>query len=140
VRHQRPPHQRHLRHRLLDLRRKLLALHLALIATEQNTYEHIHGRIDSTELLLELMLKDPWFTWLHPVSDILVRIDHLLNDDAFDITEENIDHLLYEARQLLHPSVEGDGFERSYYEALQRAPDVVLAHFQVQRLLMPQAA
>lgn len=117
-----------------------MALHLALIATEQKTYERIHGRIGSTERLLELMLKDPWFTWLHPVSDILVRIDHLLNDDAFDITEENVDHLLYEARELLHPSVEGDGFERAYYEALQRAPDVVLAHFQVQRLLMPQAA
>lgn len=115
-------------------------LHLALIAAEQKTYEQIHGRIGSTEVLLELMMKDPWFTWLHPVSDILVRIDHLLNDDAFDITEENVDHLLYEARLLLHPTIEGDGFERAYYEAMQRASDVVQAHFQLQRLLMPQAA
>ena len=137
---QRPQHQRHLRHRLLGLRRKFLALHLALIAAEQQTYEHIHGRIGSTELLLELMLKDPWFTWLHPVSDILVRIDHLLNDEAFDITEENVDHLFDEARLLLHPSVEGDGFERAYYEALNRAPDVVLAHFQVTRVLLAEAA
>jgi hypothetical protein len=133
-------HQRHLRHRLLGLRRKLLALHLVLIAAEQKTYEHIHGRIGSTELLLELMLKDPWFIWLHPVSDILVRIDYLLNDEAFDITEENVDHLFSEARLLLRPSIEGDGFERAYYEALNRAPDVLLAHFHVTRTLLAEAA
>jgi hypothetical protein len=136
----RPQHQHHLRHRLLGLRRKLLALHLMLIASEQKTYEHIHGRIGSTELLLELMLKDPWFIWLHPVSDILVRIDYLLNDEAFDITEENIDHLFNEARLLLRPSIAGDGFERAYYEALRRAPDVLLAHFQVTRVLLAEAA
>jgi hypothetical protein len=136
----RPQHQRHLRHRLLGLRRKLLALHLELIAAEQKTYEHIHGRIGSTELLLELMLKDPWFIWLHPVSDILVRIDYLLNDEAFDITEENIDHLFNEARLLLRPSIAGDGFERAYYEALRRAPDVLLAHFHVTRALLAEAA
>jgi hypothetical protein len=137
---QQPQHQRRLRHRLLGLRRKLLALHLVLIATEQKTYEHIHGRIGSTEQLLELMLKDPWFIWLHPVSDILVRIDYLLNDEAFDITKENIDHLFNEARLLLRPSIEGDGFERAYYEALNRAPDVLLAHFHVTRTLLAEAA
>ena len=137
---QRPQPQRRLRHRLLGLRGEFLALHLALIAAEQKTYEHIHGHIGSTELLLELMLKDPWFTWLHPLSDILVRIDHLLNDEAFDITKENVDHLFDEARLLLHPSIEGDGFERAYYEALNRAPEVVLAHFQVTRVLLAEAA
>lgn len=137
---QKPQHQRHLRHRLLGLRRKLLALHLVLIAAEQKTYEHIHGHIGSTEQLLELMLKDPWFIWLHPVSDILVRIDYLLNDEAFDITEENIDHLFNEARLLLRPSIAGDGFERAYYEALNRAPDVLLAHFHVTRTLLAEAA
>jgi hypothetical protein len=86
------------------------------------------------------MLKDPWFTWLHPLSDILVRIDYLLNDEAFDITKENVDHLFDEARHLLHPSIEGDGFERAYYEALNRAPDVVLAHFHVTRVLLAEAA
>jgi hypothetical protein len=135
----RPQHQRHLRHRLLGLHRKLLALHLMLIAAEQKTYEHVHGRIGSTELLLELMLKDPWFIWLHPVSDILVRIDYLLNDEAFDITEENIDHLFNDARLLLRPSIAGDGFERAYYEALRRAPDMLLAHFHVTRALLAEA-
>ena len=140
MRRQRRPHQRQLRHRLLNLRRKLLALHLELISAEQQTYEHIHGHIGSTELLLQLMLKDPWFTWLHPLSDILVKIDHLLNDETFDATKENIDHLFHQVRLLLQPSIEGDGFERAYYEALNRAPEVVLAHFHVTRVLLAEAA
>ena len=140
MRQQRHPHQRHLRHRLFDLRRKLLALHLALIAAEQQTYEHIHGHIGSTELLLQLMLKDPWFTWLHPLSDILVKIDHLMGAGGADATEETIDRLFHDVRLLLQPSSEGDGFECAYYEALQRAPDVMLAHSQVSQILLAEAA
>jgi hypothetical protein len=140
MRRQKPQYKRPLRHRLVNLRQELQTLYLTLLATEQNTYEYIYGRIESTEQLLELMWKDPWFTWLHPLSDILVRIDYLLNDEAFDITEENVEHLFEEARLLLHPSIEGDGFERAYYEALQRAPDVVLAHFHLTRTLLTEAA
>ena len=140
MRRQKPQYKRPLRHRLVNLRQELQTLYLTLLATEQNTYEYIYGRIESTEQLLELMWKDPWFTWLHPLSDILVRIDYLLNDEAFDITEENVEHLFEEARLLLHPSIEGDGFERAYYEALQRAPDVVLAHFHLTRTLLTEVA
>ena len=45
-----------------------------------------------------------------------------------------------EVRTLTRPSIEGDGFERAYYEALHRAPDVVLAHFEVTRALWAKAA
>jgi len=124
---------------VLTIREGLVSLHGALIITEQSTYEGISGPVGSVETLLDLLQHNPWFTWLHPISDLLVRIDHLLEDDTFEINDENIAHLLAEIDQLLHPSVEGDGFERAYYEALQRAPDVVLAHFRVKRLL-PEAA
>lgn len=128
-----------LRRILLTIRDGLIGLHGALIIAEQSTYEGIIGPVGSVDRLLDLLQHNPWFTWLHPISDLLVRIDHLLQDDAFDITDEHVTHLLAEVEQLLHPSVEGDGFERAYYEALQRAPDVVLAHFHVKRLL-PQTA
>jgi len=127
------------RQTLLKIREGLVGLHGALIVAEQVTYEGVIGPVESVETLLDLLQHNPWFTWLHPVSDLLVRIDYLLQDDAHDITDENLEHLLNEVDELLHPSVEGDGFNRAYYEALQRAPDVVLAHFRVKRLL-PQAA
>jgi hypothetical protein len=128
-----------LRRTLLSIRERLVKLHGALIIAEQQTYERINGPVDSVETLLNLLQKDPWFTWLHPVADLLVRIDHLLEDDSRDITDENVEHLIHEIDQLLHPSVEGDGFERAYYEALDRAPDVVLAHFHMRKVL-PKAA
>ena len=125
---------------MLEVHQGLLSLYSALIAAEQLTYERIHGRIGSPDELLQLVLNDPWFTWLCPMLDLLLRIEQLLDDDAFDITLENIEHLVAEVRTLTHPSIEGDGFERAYYEALQRTPDVLLAHFQVTRVLLAEAA
>ena len=82
---------------------------------------------------------DPWSHGSARVGSA-ARIDHLLDDYAFDITHENVEHLVAEVRTLTRPSIEGDGFERAYYEALHRAPDVVLAHFQVKRVLLAEAA
>jgi hypothetical protein len=127
------------RQTLLDIRRGLLGLHKALIVAEQVTYERINGRIDSTGKLLQLVLNDPWFTWLHPLSQMVVRIDELLEDDDA-LTDVELAHFLTEVRALIRPSEEGDGFERSYYEALQREPDVIFAHVEVKRLLTKIAA
>jgi len=120
---------------MLSIRENLVRLHGALIVAEQMTYERINGPIESVDTLLALLEKDPWFTWLHPIADLLVRIDHLLEDDGHDISNDNVEHLAQEIDRLLRPSVDGDGFERAYYEALDRAPDVVLAHFRVRKLL-----
>ena len=119
---------------MLDLRRGLLGLHKALIIAEQLTYERIYGRVESTGQLLHLVMNDPWFAWLHPFSNLVVRIDEMLEmENEASIAEAHA--LLQEARSLLRPSEEGDGFRRSYYEALQRMPDVVLAHAQVKKLM-----
>jgi hypothetical protein len=125
---------------MLELHQKLSSLYSALIVAERLTYERIHGRVDLTDELIHLMLSDPWFTWLCPLLNLLLRIDQLLDDDAFDITSEVVSHLVAEVRALTRPSIEGDGYERAYYEALHRAPEVVLAHFQVTRVLLAKAA
>jgi len=127
------------RRMLLMIREQLMSLHGALIVAEQSSYEGVIGPVGSVETLLDLLQCNPWFTWLHPFSDLLVRLDHLLDDDTFEISEDNLDHLLGELEELLRPSIAGDGFARAYFEALQRAPDVVLAHFRLKRLL-PEAA
>lgn len=127
------------RQRLINIRRGLLGLHKALIVAEQLTYERINGRIPSTGQLLQLVLNDPWFTWLHPLSQLVIRIDELLDDDH-ELTTVEAAHFLSDVRALIRPSENGDGFERSYYEALQRAPDVIFAHAEVKKLLTQAAA
>lgn len=123
-----------LRRMLTEVRQGLLGLHKALIVAEQVTFERIYGRVDSTGQLLQLVMNDPWFTWLHPLSNLVVRIDEVLDDDE-ELTTEDVAILLTEVRALIRPSELGDGFERSYYEALQRAPDVVMAHCEMKKLL-----
>ena len=129
-----------LRHTMLEIHQNLLSLYSALIVAERLTYERVHGNVGSTDELIRLVLNDPWFIWLCPLLDLLLRINQLLDDDAFDITHENVEHLVAEVRTLTRPSIEGDGFERAYYEALNRAPEVVLAHFHVTRVLLAEAA
>jgi hypothetical protein len=51
-----------------------------------------------------------------------------------------VEHFLADVRALIRPSEEGDGFERSYYEALQREPDVIFAHVEVKKLVAKAAA
>ncbi len=123
-----------LRRMLTDVRQGLLGLHKALIVAEQVTFERIYGRVDSTGQLLQLVMNDPWFTWLHPLSNMVVRIDEVLDDDE-ELATEDVAILLTEVRALIRPSELGDGFERSYYEALQRAPEVVMAHCEMKKLL-----
>jgi hypothetical protein len=129
-----------LRRTMLEVHQRLMSLYSALIAAERLTYERIHGRVASTDKLTQLALSDPWFSWLLPLLDLLLRIDQLLDDDAFDITPEIVAHLVAEVRALTCPSIQGDGFERAYYEALYRTPEVILAHFQVARVLPANAA
>ena len=124
-----------LRQTLVDVRHGLLGLHKALIVAEQLTFERIYGRVDSTGQLLQLVMNDPWFTWLHPLSNVVVRIDEML-DEACDLTTEDVAQVLTEVRGMIRPSELGDGFERSYYEALQRAPEVVMAHCEIKKLLV----
>src|SRR5678809_319610 len=128
-----------LRKQLLDMRGSLLSLHKALILAEQVTYERINGRVESTSQLLQLVLNDPWFTWLHPLSQLVIRVDELL-EEGEELTTVEVEHFLADVRALIRPSEEGDGFERSYYEALQREPDVIFAHVEVKKLVTKIAA
>ena len=123
-----------LRQRLNALRDSLLTLHKALIDSERIVYEQTFGTIESQNRFLRLLIDDPWFAWLHPLSELVVLIDETLDEDE-TVTSENTTRLINQARDLLKASEEGEGFPRSYFEALQREPDVVLAHADVMRQL-----
>jgi hypothetical protein len=117
-----------------NLSRALLQLHKALLDDERMSYERVHGRIASNGEFLQLVLGDAWFAWLRPLSQLMVRLDELMEEGEESAHTEIID-LLTSARTLLMPTEEGDGFGRQYHDALQRGPDVVLAHAAVMALL-----
>src|SRR6188474_876721 len=55
------------RARLNELRTALLDLHKALLDDAKAAYELDRGRISSSGALLQLVIHDPWFAWLHQV-------------------------------------------------------------------------
>ncbi len=113
----------------------LLRLHKALLDDERVAYERVHGRIPSNGAFLQLALNDAWFAWLRPLSQSIAKLDELSeSDDA--ASRETIPALLVSVQTLLMPREEGEGFGRQYHDALQRSPDVVLAHAAVRSLLM----
>ncbi len=115
------------RKRLEEVRRALLVLHKALVDSERISYEQTIGAIQSPNHFLKLLMGDPWFAWLQPLSQLIVSLDESL-DGKEALTPAGVDAALKQTRVLLAPSESGDGFARHYFDALQRDPDVVIAH------------
>lgn len=122
------------RERLRELRTQLLDLHKVLLEDSRVAYELDRGRVGTTANLLQLVINDPWFAWLHSLSELIVRVDELLAKDA-PSTEADASALFDAVGKLLTASETGEGFSRRYYDALQRQPAVVLAHAGVRRTL-----
>jgi hypothetical protein len=110
----------------------LLRLHKVLLDDERAAYERVQGRMNGGEML-QLVIHDERFAWLHPVSELVVQVDEMLDADE-PATNENARDLIAQARRLLVPSEEGDTFGKKYHSALQREPSVVMAHPTVMQL------
>ena len=115
--------------RLARLRETLLHLHKALVDSERVSYEQNIGTITSPNHFLKLLTEDPWFAWLHPLSELIVTMDEALDQQArTPLTCEAATALVKRTADLLAASETGEGFARNYFDALQRDPDVVMAH------------
>ncbi len=119
--------------KLTSLRNGLLKLHKTLLDSERAVYERDVARITSTGQYLELVLHDPWFAWLHELSQFIVLVDETLDFDD-PPTPADAERLITQARNLVTPSENGASFGRSYFEAMQRDPAVVLAHRDMMRV------
>jgi len=115
------------------LRQALVPLHRILLEWERAAYERVHGRTGAAELL-KVIVVDPQFAWLRPLSELIARIDGVLDTGAPD-TLVDIDLIVAQARLLVAPDEEGTPYARRYHAALQEVPDVVFAHRRVTAVL-----
>jgi hypothetical protein len=122
------------RTRLAEARRALLRLHKTLLDAERASYERGRGSVGGGGEFLQLVINDPWFAWLRPVSELVVHMDELL-ESAAEATEGEALAALGQAASLVRPSDGGGEFGRRYREALQASPDAVLAHAELSKLL-----
>ena len=105
----------------------LLRVHKALIDHERVRYERERGSIGGPGAFLQVLIHDPWFAWLRPISELVVRIDEFVASKQPTDPMEG-EALLTQARELLTPAEDGAGFRREYYRALAESEAVALAH------------
>jgi hypothetical protein len=108
-----------------------------LLDLERRDFERARGRIGNSYEFLQLVLKDPWFDWLHRLSELIVQIDETLDthDSEKPATEADASALIDRAKSLLAPAETGTEFQKNYFLALQQSPDVVLLHSEIMRVL-----
>jgi hypothetical protein len=94
---------------LFPLRSELLNVHQALIESVRADYEREHGTTPPGQFL-QALLGDPAYAWLGPLTSLVARLDEVLEDEAL---------------------------QSRYREALQRHPEVLLAHGKLVRALTP---
>ena len=113
------------RERLKLLRQGLLRLHKTLLDLERRDFERARGRIGNSYEFLQLVLKDPWFDWLHRLSELIVQIDETLDPNAeTPATEADATALFERAKALLAPAETGSGTdEASLFDLFY--PDII---------------
>lgn len=126
------------REHLAQLRESLVRLHKALVDSERVGYEKNIGTIPSPNHFLRLLTDDPWFAWLHPLSQLIVAMDEALDAKAkTPLTAEMAAMFIGQTGELLAASEAGQGFARHYFDALQRDPAVVMAHAEAAKWFRP---
>src|SRR5205807_2560397 len=101
-----PEQDKEIRQGIGQLRDALLALHKTLIDSERVSYEQTFGTIASPNEFLRLLLNDPWFTWLRPLSGFISALDETLDGEEL-MTPEQARSFIARAKELLTPSEEG---------------------------------
>ena len=125
---------------LSQVRRTLLDLHKALIERERAAYEKGHGAVTPAEML-QLLIRDEAFSWLHPISELIVRVDELISNAndrrrptparpamTPDQVNAEAQMLLVETRELLTAGDAPGGFRQHYDAVLKADPAIVAMH------------
>jgi hypothetical protein len=116
-----------LRQQLDDAHAGLIRVHKALIDHERDRYEQAKGRIPGAGEFLQILIHDPWFAWLRPISELVVQIDEYTSSKQ-PVDPLAGEALLAQARRLLVPDACGDDFQRRYQCALNNSTEVAATH------------
>ncbi len=117
--------------RLEQARTSLLRVHRALLEVERARYEKVRGRIANNSAFLQLVISDPWFDWLRPMAQLVLLIDERTSDKKSILGSVEAKALFDRARSLLRADIEGDAFQRLYYQAVQASPELAVVARQV---------
>jgi hypothetical protein len=115
----------------------LAALHRALIERTRREYERDHGKIAGPAHFLRLLMEDPFFAWLRPLSELMANIDQLRDYDSPARDEVSTAVRSAVERLVAAPSAEpiSADFTRNYWPLMLDAPEVTMAHAGVKQAI-----
>ncbi|HEX7155084.1 MAG TPA: hypothetical protein VF618_26670 [Thermoanaerobaculia bacterium] len=116
---------------LRDLSKALLPLHRALIDTAKVRYGNEVGHISSPGHLLTLLQEDPFFSWLKPLTSLIVDIDEMVRQD---FGRPELDDITGRANRLFGTQVDA-AFAAHYVPVLQQDVDVAIYHVAVRKAI-----
>jgi hypothetical protein len=74
------------------------------------------------------------------MTQLITAMDEMLDAKKEPLTVAGVDAVTERIKTLLVATEGGEGFSRHYDEALQRNPDVILAHAAVAKLIRAQSS
>ena len=84
------------------------------------------GRIESAGQVLHLVMNDPWFAWLRPMSALVVQADETLDNDH-GVSASDVAAFGAQIRDLLQGPGGGPDCQPAFQRVLQEAPEAVVA-------------
>jgi hypothetical protein len=115
----------------------LAGLHRALIERTRHDYERDHGKVGGPAHFLRLLMEDPFFAWLRPLSELMANIDQIrefeppARDEVSAAVRSTVEQLI------AAPSGEpaSPEFTRHYWPLMLEVPEVTMAHAGVKQAL-----
>jgi hypothetical protein len=109
---------------LLEAAAALREVHKVLVRAVRMQYENEGHHVEGPGHLLRLLTEDPYFAWLHPMSELIVDLDALLAQEL--LPAGTVAAVRMEVDRL---SRAGDApFWEKYAPLLQSEPQVAVAH------------
>jgi hypothetical protein len=116
------------RNNLAEISLRLREVHESLVRALQVSFEKLHGRVETNGKLFELVLHDPLFAWLRPMSKLIAELDGLVDDPDVRVDFSRVDAVRNTIERWTCGTGEADEFADSYRVFLQAEPNVVMAH------------
>lgn len=125
------PARAELRAALREISKQLLPLHRALIDAARADYAAAVGPVSGPGEMLQLLNDDPFFSWIKPLTSLIVDIDEMVRTD-FDRTA--VDAIVARVEKLFGTAADAT-FAAHYVPLLQREVDVAIAHAAVRQII-----
>jgi hypothetical protein len=118
------PIRAELRSALRDAWKQLMPLHRALIDSATAEYSANVAPPAGPGHLLQLLQEDPFFSWLQPITSLIVEIDTMSRTD-FEVAD--VEQIAARLERFFGTNAD-PAFAERYIPILQREVDVAIAH------------